>query len=69
MILLVPLVLFVVLYLFAVMANLTDDRLVEPLSNAEPGKVDEIAIFGARGTAGDGILKAALAEKRSKPHT
>jgi hypothetical protein len=35
---------------------------VGPLSNAEPGSVDEIAIFGASGTAGDGILKAALAD-------
>jgi nucleoside-diphosphate-sugar epimerase len=61
-ILLAPLVLFVVFYLFGVTVNLLDDRQVAPLSNARPGNVDEIAIFGASGTAGDGILKAALAD-------
>lgn len=61
-ILLTPLVLFVAFYLFGVIVNLLDDRQVEPLSNAPPGSVDEIAIFGASGTAGDGILKAALAD-------
>ena len=62
--LLTPLVLFVVFYLFAVivMSKLSDDRQVEPLSNAGPHSVGEIAIFGASGTAGDGILKAALAD-------
>ena len=61
-ILLTPFVLFVVFYLFGVLANLLDDRQVDPLSDAGPGSVDEIAIFGASGTAGDGILKAALAD-------
>jgi nucleoside-diphosphate-sugar epimerase len=61
-ILLVPLALFIVFYLVGVMANLLDDRQLEPLSNARPGSVDEIAVFGASGTAGDGILKAALAD-------
>ncbi len=56
------LVLFVLFYLFGVIANLLDDRQVEPLSEARPGSVDEIAIFGASGTAGDGILKAAMAD-------
>ena len=60
--LLAPLVAFALFYLFGIAANLLDDRQVEPLSNAGPGKVDEIAIFGASGTAGDGILKAALAD-------
>jgi hypothetical protein len=49
-------------YLFGVVVNLFDDRQVEPLSAAHPGGIDEIAIFGASGTAGDGILKAALAD-------
>ena len=49
-------------YLFGVTVNLLDDRQVDPLSNVEPGRLDEIAIFGASGTAGDGILKAALAD-------
>lgn len=61
-ILLIPLVLFVALYLFGVTVNLLDDRQVPPLSNTTPGSLDEIAIFGASGTAGDGILKAALAD-------
>ena len=61
-ILLAPFVLFVVFYLFGVIANLLDDQQVDPLSNAGTGSVDEIAIFGASGTAGDGILKAALAD-------
>ena len=61
-ILLTPLILFVLFYLFGVIANLLDERQVEPLSNARSGSVDEIAIFGASGTAGDGILKAALAD-------
>jgi nucleoside-diphosphate-sugar epimerase len=61
-ILLAPLVIFIVFYLFGVIANLLDDQQVDPLSNVEPGRLDEIAIFGASGTAGDGILKAALAD-------
>lgn len=61
-ILLAPFVLFGVFYLFGVLANLLDDRQVAPLANADSGRVDEIAIFGASGTAGDGILKAALAD-------
>jgi hypothetical protein len=61
-ILLTPLVLFAVVYLFGVIANLLDDRQVAPRSNAGAGSVSEIAIFGASGTAGDGILQAALAD-------
>lgn len=61
-ILLIPLVLFALFYLFGVIATLLDDRQVEPLSDVRPASVEEIAIFGASGTAGDGILKAALAD-------
>lgn len=61
-ILLTPLLLFVTFYLFGVIVNLRDDRQVEPLLYTLPGSVDEIAILGASGTAGDGILKAALAD-------
>lgn len=61
-ILITPLVLFAVVYAFGVVANLLDDRKVTPRSNAGAGSVSEIAIFGASGTAGDGILKAALAD-------
>jgi len=61
-ILLAPLVLFVAFYMFGVMANLLDDQQVEPLSSARTESIHEIAIFGASGTAGDGILKAALSD-------
>lgn len=61
-ILLIPLVIFIAFYLLGVIANLLDDRQVGPLSNAKPRSVGEIAIFGASGTAGDGILKAVLAD-------
>jgi len=61
-VLLAPLLLFAVFYLAGVIANLLDDRQVPPLSNARPESIEAIAVFGASGTAGDGILKAALAE-------
>jgi hypothetical protein len=61
-ILIAPIALFVVFYLLGVIASLLDDRQVIPLSDAEPGSIDKVAIFGASGTAGDGILKAALAD-------
>jgi hypothetical protein len=60
-ILLVPLVLFALFYLTGVIIVQSDDRKVAPLA----GPLDApqtIAIFGASGTAGDGILKAALAD-------
>lgn len=60
--LLIPLVLFAALYLVGVTVILLDDRQVEPLTIAPPASVDNIAIFGASGTAGDGILKAALVD-------
>ncbi|MFT5452526.1 MAG: hypothetical protein ACI9N9_002018 [Enterobacterales bacterium] len=56
----IPLVFFVLSYLFGVYTVMTDDRIVEPLK-ASPTSPIKIAIFGASGTAGDGILKAALA--------
>jgi len=59
-ILMIPVVLFVVFYLFGVFIVQGDDRTVEVIENA-PSKSINIAIFGASGTAGDGILKAALA--------
>jgi nucleoside-diphosphate-sugar epimerase len=60
--LLAPFVLFLLLYLFGVAANLLDDRQLAPLQAASAEKLTEIAILGASGTAGDGILKAALAD-------
>jgi hypothetical protein len=61
-VLIVPFVLFLLFYLLGVAVNLLDDRQVEPLRNADSGRIAEVAIFGASGTAGDGILKAMLAD-------
>ena len=57
--LLIPLALFAVVYIgAAVMLALRND----PIATFEkPAGQRTIAIFGASGTAGDGILKAALA--------
>ena len=59
-ILLAPLILFAFFYAVLAVLVLLDDDAVRPLaaSSATPYTV---AIFGASGTAGDGILKAALA--------
>jgi hypothetical protein len=60
-ILLIPLVLVALFYLAGVIIVATNGRSVEVLKPpAESHKV--IALFGASGTAGDGILKAALAD-------
>ena len=60
-ILLAPFVLFGVFYVVLALVVAFDDGVIEPLIPpvAEP---TTIAIFGASGTAGDGILKAALAD-------
>ena len=60
-ILLVPVVLFALFYLTGVVLLLKDDRTVAPLEGP-PKSQQTVAIFGASGTAGDGILKAALAD-------
>jgi len=59
--LLVPVVLFALFYLAGVIIVATDDRSVETLE-AQEARHEVIALFGASGTAGDGILKAALAD-------
>ena len=59
-ILLTPLVLFALLYVFAAVKLAVDDDPVAP-ADGTPAKYKTVAIFGASGTAGDGILKAALA--------
>lgn len=57
--LLVPLALFALVYIgAAVMLALRDDQIA---AFDKPARYQTIAIFGASGTAGDGILKAALA--------
>jgi hypothetical protein len=60
-ILLVPLVLFAIFYLLGVIVVATDNHSVETF-DAQTIKPGHIAIFGATGTAGDGILKAALTD-------
>lgn len=58
--LLVPLVLFAMFYIAgAVLLALKDDA-IEPMPGAS-ANYERVVIFGASGTAGDGILKAALA--------
>lgn len=59
--LLIPLVLFGLFYLAMVVMVAVDDRTVAILE-APPSSHGTVAIFGASGTAGDGILKAALAD-------
>ena len=61
-ILLVPVALFGLFYLVGAVMLALDDRIVATLEGA-PADYDTIAIFGASGTAGDGILKAALADR------
>jgi hypothetical protein len=64
-ILLTPLVLFALFYLAGAIMLSLDDRSVDILEGS-PASYETIAIFGASGTAGDGILKAALADPHIK---
>lgn len=59
--LLAPLVLLLIFYFAAVIIVATADRSLEP-RRGNAASYDTIAIFGASGTAGDGLLKAALAD-------
>lgn len=59
-IILAPLGVFALFYVGLVCFLLLDNETVTPLEG-EPARHRTIAIFGASGTAGDGILKAALA--------
>ena len=54
-ILLAPLALFAMFYLAGVIVVSLDDETIAPLSGS-PAIHDSIVIFGASGTAGDGIL-------------
>ena len=60
-ILLAPVVLFALFYVAGVITVLSSDKTVEPLAGPA-AEFETVAIFGASGTAGDGILKAALAD-------
>ena len=59
-ILLTPVMLFVIVYIAIAIRVATYDNMA-PVALGPPASLDMIAIFGASGTAGDGILKAALA--------
>jgi hypothetical protein len=59
-VLLLPLFGFAVLYVIAAVKLATDDNPVA-ISEGLPSNYTTVALFGASGTAGDGILKAALA--------
>ena len=59
--LLAPVYLFAAFYALAAILNVLDDDAVDTLTGT-PEPYAKVAIFGASGTAGDGILKAALAD-------
>jgi len=58
---LAPVFLFAAFYLAALIINMMKNDAVPTLESAAHGH-ETVAIFGASGTAGDGILKAALAD-------
>ena len=58
-VLLAPLILFALFYASLAVFVLLDDNAIEPLTAYNADR-HTVAIFGASGTAGDGILKAAL---------
>lgn len=60
-VLLLPLLVFAGIYLLAAARLLQDDRTVAAPQSAQSSYA-KIAIFGATGTAGDGLLKAAMAD-------
>ncbi len=60
-ILLVPLILFALVYVAGAIMLAMDDRVVAVLEGPRASHAT-VAIFGASGTAGDGILEAALAD-------
>ena len=61
-VLLAPLILFLVFYCLVAIVNVLNQSEIPALDSA-PVDGGSIAILGARGTAGDGILKAALADR------
>ncbi|MBT8078265.1 MAG: hypothetical protein KJO31_06790 [Gammaproteobacteria bacterium] len=60
-VLLIPVVLFALLYVVLAFLRATHDEPLSPITGPV-GAQSTVAIFGASGTAGDGILKAALAD-------
>ena len=59
-VLLAPVILFVIAYITMAIVVARYDK-TAPAASGPPASLQTIAIFGASGTAGDGILKAALA--------
>jgi len=57
-ILLTPVILFIIAYIAVAIRIATYDN-TAPAAAGPPANLETIAIFGASGTAGDGILKAA----------
>jgi hypothetical protein len=60
-ILLTPLVLFLLVYIAGAIMLAMDDRIVATFEGP-PASLATVAVFGGSGTAGDGILEAALAD-------
>lgn len=65
MILLIPFALFALLYAGLAIKFAIDDDAI-PILEQSPASHETVAILGASGTAGDGILKAALADPTVK---
>ncbi len=59
--LLIPVIAFALFYVAAAVYLIVNDEEI-PVLTSTPAAHETIAIFGASGTAGDGILKAALAD-------
>ena len=59
--LLIPVVAFAIFYVVVATVVVMNDEEI-PVLDSPPASFETIAIFGASGTAGDGILKAALAD-------
>lgn len=64
-VLLAPVILFAALYVFVAIKFATEDDSIATI-DGPLAEYDTIAIFGATGTAGDGLLKAALADPQIK---
>ena len=62
---LIPVVLFAIVYVYGAITLALRDDSIAALEGV-PASFETIAIFGASGTAGDGILKAALAAPEIK---
>ena len=62
---LAPLILFIAFYFLALTITVSNQEAI-PMLESTPTRHESLAILGASGTAGDGILKAALADPEIK---